>query len=265
MTKGAGWRNNRQPALFYREDKSKTMNSQNEKKIGPFNLGQILVGIFAIIFLIAGGMTISNLTVDADKAIRELRTEVGANGGAGTLDFALLTEKNKDIVAWIYADGTSIDYPVLQGTDNEFYRTHLFNGKKKGNGSIFMDSAAKADFSDRNTVIYGRNMKDGTMFGCLEEYQAQDFYEAAPVMMLYTPDGSYAVELICGTKESAGFLPKTAFDSDEDFLAYVEEARGRSTFMSDTELLPGDRIVTLCTWESGSNGIYVLTGKLVRQ
>ncbi len=182
-----------------------------------------------------------------------------------SMDFTGLKQINSDAVAWLYAEGTSIDYPVLQTTDNDYYLTHLYNRERNEYGSLFVDYRNQGDFSDRNTVIYGHHMRNGTMFGSLEGYRSQDFYEAAPMMQLYTPEGDYRIELICGTEES-GDEEFVAFNfgSDSDFLAYVDGFRQHSTFLSDVELKPGDRIVSLCTCTyTFENARYVLIGKLV--
>lgn len=74
-----------------------------------------------------------------------------------TVDFAALTEINPDIVAWIYIEGTEINYPVVQGIDNQYYLKHLFNGKWNSSGCIFLDSRNTPDFSDRRSIIYGHH------------------------------------------------------------------------------------------------------------
>ena len=182
-----------------------------------------------------------------------------------SMDFTELKQINADIIGWLYAEGVNIDYPVLRAEDNEYYLKRLYNGRGNSSGSLFADFNNKGDFSDRNTVIYGHHMANGTMFGSLGRYRYQSFYEAAPTMMLYTPEGDYLVELICGTVEN-GYDTFFSFDfeSDEEFLRYVDSFRSRSTFQSDVEVEPGDRLISLCTCAYAfENARYVVIGKLV--
>lgn len=182
-----------------------------------------------------------------------------------SMDFTALKEINSEVVGWIQADGTNIDYPVVRTDNNEYYLEHLYNREPNGHGAIFMDYRNSSDFSDKNSVIYGHHMGNGTMFATLREYKSQEFYDANPVMNICTPEGDYRVELICGTIESGDYeFVRFEFDSDEDFMNYIEKFRERSTFASDVELQPGDRIVSLCTCSyETANARFLVIGKLV--
>ena len=84
------------------------------------------------------------------------------------VDFAALREINPDIVAWIYIEGTKVNYPIVQGEDNSYYLKHLFSGEWNGSGCIFLDFRNDASFADRHSIIYGHHMKNGTMFTDLD-------------------------------------------------------------------------------------------------
>ena len=182
------------------------------------------------------------------------------------MDFAKLKEINGDIIGWLFGEGTNIDYPVLQSSDNDYYLDHLYNREANSSGSLFADYNNSSDFSDRNTVIYGHHMANGSMFGSLELYRDQDYYDSAPTMMLYTPDGDYLVELICGTDEDGyddGFF-SFEFKNEEEFQQYVDSFRARSTFQSNVVVQPGDRLISMCTCAYVfDNARYVLVGRLV--
>lgn len=182
-----------------------------------------------------------------------------------SMDFSTLKEINPDIIGWIRAEGTNIDYPIAQTDNNDYYLSHLYNKDWNSNGTIFADYRNAGDFSDRNTVIYGHHMKNGTMFQALEEYKDQEFYDVNPTMMLFTPDGDYIIELICGTIEDGNYqFVKFDFDSEESFIQYIEAFRSRSTFVSDVEAQPGDKIVSLCTCSyEWTNARYMVIGRLV--
>lgn len=184
---------------------------------------------------------------------------------AVTLDFAPLKEINTEIVAWLFAEGTSIDYPVLHTDNNSYYLNHLYTGESNKSGSLFLDYRNTGLFTERNTVIYGHHMNNGSMFSALELYKEQDFYDNHPTMQLYTPEGDYLIELICGTVEDGNYdFVQFAFVDEEAFTEYIAAQRSRSTFQSNVELSPGDRIVSLCTCSyEWNNARYMIIGRLV--
>jgi sortase B len=181
------------------------------------------------------------------------------------VDFDALKELMPDIAAWIHNDGAAINHPVVQGLDNEFYLNHLPDGTFNQVGSIFLDCRNNPDFSDRNSVIYGHHMNSGDMFGRLELYREQAFYESHPVMSIYTEDRDYRVDIFAGyiADAFAESLP-VDFADDSDFEAFINDVRQRSAFQSDISVSTDDRLVSLCTCTSGrSNLRFVLVGKLI--
>ncbi len=180
------------------------------------------------------------------------------------IDFSALREANPDVVGWIRSEDGAISYPIVLGGDNDYYLTHLFNGEKNKLGSIFMDYRCSGDFSDRNTVVYGHNMKDGSMFSALTNYEKQRYYNDYPAMTLYTPGENYTVELFAGVlTDGEGEPVCRLFDGDGDLPAYADSLKGESTFRSGVSVGPDDRLVTLCTCSYEYDGArYLLCGKL---
>ena len=180
------------------------------------------------------------------------------------VDFAALAAVNPDVTAWLYGPDTGISYPVVQGTDNDYYLDHLFDGTANGAGCLFVDASCRPDFSGRNTVIYGHRMKNGTMFAALGNYQEQAYYDAHPVFLLLTPEGRYVVELFSGyvadTAESAWTLD---FSDEQAYQAWLEEVVEKSAFSSEVSPGAEDRVVTLstCSYEF-ENARFVLHGVL---
>jgi len=199
---------------------------------------------------------------DLDLAAPE---EQQAAANAASMDFMYLRTVNEDVVAWITATGLPIDLPVVQGDDNDYYLTHLLDHQVNRLGTLFVDVYNSSDFSDKNTVIYGHNMNDGSMFASLASYRSQDFYESFPVMDLYTPEGDYQLELFSGYVADGNepFIQFT-FQDDADFMNYIDWLEQTSTFESPVVIEPGDRIVTLstCSYDY-DNARYVVVGKLV--
>lgn len=181
------------------------------------------------------------------------------------VDFTTLQQMNNDVVAWIEAEDSIIDYPVVQGDDNDYYLNHLFTKQKNKLGSLFVDYRTPGDFSKKNTIIYGHNMKDGSMFASLTRYREQIYYDDHSVMQLYTPDGSYSIELFAGIVADGDYeFVRMDFEDDNDFLLYIDELKGDSTFQSEVKVTAQDRIISLvtCSYEF-NNARYALFGKLV--
>lgn len=189
---------------------------------------------------------------------------IAPEGTVPEIDFSALQQTSSDVVGWILSEGNAISYPVVQGDDNDYYLTHLFNGEPNKLGSVFMDYRSSGDFSDRNTVLYGHNMKDGSMFSSLIDYADQSHYDRFPEMVLYTPEGNYTIELFAGllADGQSGLICRT-FGGDEEFQDYVDSLKESSTFSCEVPVGPGDRIVTLCTCSYAyDDARYLLFGKL---
>ena len=119
-----------------------------------------------------------------------LTYEEASQMGLPTVSWDKLTDSGRDIVAWLEIPALDIGYPVVQGEDNEYYLHHLPSGEYKGAGSLFMEAGNSSDFSDINTIIYGHNMDNGSMFGKFRSLM-QDDYERNPWIWICTKDSAY--------------------------------------------------------------------------
>ena len=183
-----------------------------------------------------------------------------------TIDFAELQAVNKDVIGWIYCEGTPINYPVLRGTDNDEYLHHDYTHEYNIDGSIFVDSENKGDFTDANTIIYGHHMGlTGSMFTCLKYWGEQDFYDEHPVMWLLTPTRDYQVQLVSGHHVSAisGYYDIIR-EHDAKFNSMLADAVNESDFDSLFEASPDANYVMLSTCAYiFDNARYALHGMLV--
>lgn len=182
-----------------------------------------------------------------------------------TVNFDALRAINPDIVAWLICEDTCINYPVVQGSDNDYYLKHLFDGTRNNAGCLFVDCNNGPGFMNQNTVIYGHHMKDKSMFSVLTEYKTQAFYEEHPQMILLTPGSNYTIELFAGYVTSVKSDSwKLWFARKTEFEEWIWETRLKSTFTNDVEVSTSDRFVTLstCSYEF-NNARYVVVGKLV--
>jgi len=195
--------------------------------------------------------------VDGENSYEELNKYVddkdtNSKNAFLKIDFSSLQQINPDVVGWIYIENTEINYPVVQTDNNTYYLKHLFNKDYNKLGSIFLDSRNTPDFSDKNSIIYGHNMKDGAMFYDLTNYKNQSYYKSHPKALLMTPNKNYELELFAGyvadTNDKAWQID---FSSDEDFRNWLDEIIKISTFESNVVPSVNDKIVTFstCTYE----------------
>ena len=181
------------------------------------------------------------------------------------VDFDAINRLFPGTVAWIKMDGTHIDYPVMQYSDNDYFLTRLPDGTRHRSGSIFLDYRNSSDFSDKSILIYGHESRTQEMFSALKGYREQTFYEENPVIYLFTPQKDYMIVLFAGhLAHSVRDHPPMQFEDDEHFLAYIESLKSISFFNSDVEVSADDRIVSLCTCAYDfSNARLVIVGILV--
>jgi len=164
------------------------------------------------------------------------------------VDFDALQEINPDVLGWIFFEGTNINYPVVQGADNNYYLNHLVDGTVNGAGSIFMDYRNVPDFSDFNTVIYGHNMKNKTMFADITEYKNSTFYEAHQLGKIMTPQGNFQIQVIGGyVADLRDPAWQIHFETEEAFQDWLRDAMKRSEVGGEYEPEAGERIITLST------------------
>ncbi len=183
------------------------------------------------------------------------------------IDWDGLKNENTEIIGWIHIPGAGISYPLLQGSDNSYYLTHLPTKEYAISGSIFMDCHNKPDLSDNNTIIYGHNMKDGTMFAALDEYQDTALYEQFPYFYIYLPEGNYEYQIFsCYTGWTDGIAYRYSFPEKRDFQHFIETLQSNAAYETGITLRPEDRIVTLSTCtNTNRNHRYLIHGKLIRK
>lgn len=186
------------------------------------------------------------------------------NGLWSTPDFKALKAWNSDIIAWIYSPGTTIDYPVVQAKDNDFYLNHTIDRKRSVIGSIFMESQNSSDFSDDISVLYGHHIKQGRMFSALSGYKSQDYYDQHPNMVLYTEEAIYDIELFAGNVISGniGSFPLN-FSTIDEKEEWINQCLQNSTFHSKIKPNIDDRLIVLCTCTyEYQDARYIVYGRL---
>ena len=164
------------------------------------------------------------------------------------INFAELKKTNPDFRGWLYFPALDISYPVVQGEDNNYYLKHSFEGESVNAGCIFMDSEASADWSDRNTFVFGHNMRDESMFGTFKKLlKGTASCEENPYFYIYTEESVYIYEIFSYYETKSNSDRFATFTSDAFYDDYVQWATEHSLYASDADLSDRGNIVSLST------------------
>ena len=169
------------------------------------------------------------------------------------VDFAGMWEINEDVYAWITVPGTVIDYPVLQHpTDNTYYLNYNIDGSYGYPGCIYTENLNSKDFSDNNTVIYGHNMKNGTMFAGLHKFEDSTFFEEHSTVYIYTPEKELTYTIFAAyIYDDRHLLYSFDFANKDIYAAYLENIQNmrsmNALIREEVEVTAEDKIITLVT------------------
>lgn len=164
------------------------------------------------------------------------------------IDFMELQETNSDVIAWIDLPAVEISYPVVQAKDNEYYLHRGINKEYLFAGSIFMDAYNNPNFINMNTIIYGHNMRDKSMFGKLDELKNTEVVSKIPYFWIYTPNASYLYKIFSvhgATNGSSTFTVR--FKDAGSYESWLARMTGASCVAFDDIPDSDDLVVTLST------------------
>ncbi|SDZ23730.1 sortase B [Evansella caseinilytica] len=183
--------------------------------------------------------------------------------------FDELLQINEDIVGWLTIEQTLIDYPVLQAQNNDYYLDRNYKREQTRAGSIFMDYRNDIRKLPQNTILYGHNMKDGSMFGQLKKFLDEDFFSENRTFYYDTLYDGYEAEVISVYLSTTDFYYiQTDFSSDEEYMEFLESIQARSLYDAGVELMADDAIITLSTCDYTLDkvaGRLVVHAKLVER
>ena len=191
---------------------------------------------------------INTIEVDENK-ITKVETE-------RMLQVQSLKTENPDIVGWLEIKGTNVSYPVLQGSDNEFYMTHNYKKEKSKNGSIFLSKDYDWNIPSTNLLIYGHNMQNGTMFEELLKYADYNFYVQHPIINFTTVDEDAEYEIISVFKSRVYYKSEQNVfryyyfinaETEDEYNEFVSNAKNASLYNIDANATYGDQLITLST------------------
>lgn len=241
------------------------------KKIYLLAIFPVLVFLAAIFNVIK----ISNDYMTTDNEYERLRaiatqTETFMDDDSGEeiytykqIDWNKLESINSDIVGWIYIPDTPVDYPIVQGETNDTYLRTSFEKKRASGGCIFMECQNNPEFLDQNTILYGHNMRNGSMFHCLNSYVNNEFFAEHPFVQIYTPKWSRTYKVISAhTDVSTGPSYRITF-IDTPYKDWLSDMAARSV-VKGQEASEYKNTVTLsvCHGKSGTASRMVLNIQL---
>lgn len=242
------------------EENKKKHHRGRRKKKGGSNIVSNIILVIAIVVFAVSAYKLYGIFSEYNKGDKEyqkiqdlvINTEKkdDTKEEAFSVDFEKLLEMNSDVVGWIRFDEPSeINYPVVQGRDNEEYLKRTFEANTNKLGTLFVDVNNPGDFSGRNTFIYGHNMKNGSMFAQLLKYKDDSFYKEHPYFYIYTPDGKVRTYEIF----SAGVVKDTSdsyimdYADDAAFQTYIDYIKQQSAYPTSAEVTTASKIVSLST------------------
>ena len=188
-------------------------------------------------------------------------------------EYQAILNKNQRLIGWVKIDDTIIDYPVMQTVNNEYYLDHNFNQEEDRNGCIFMDYQCDVIKGCDNIILYGHHMKSGKMFGTLNKYSQEKYYEEHPVIQFDTiyEKGEYQVMYVFRSKvyseEDVNFKYYQFINavSEKEFNSYLNEMAALSLYDTGVTAAYGDKLLTLSTCDYQENkGRFVVVAKKIK-
>lgn len=201
----------------------------------------------------------------------DILTQLGITIPEKNINWDELYQKNAHIYAWIYIPNTMVDYPVLQHpTDDSYYLNRNLDGSKGYPGCIYSEHQYNTKgWTDFNTLLYGHNMKNGTMFKTLHKFEDKTFFEENRYIYIYTPDHVYVYDIF-GAYVYGDTHILAAYDSDfelrrQAYIDSLQDIRDMSAnFRKDVEITTDSNLLTLVTCIGGRpNNRYLVQGVLI--
>lgn len=226
---------------------------------------RILAGVLLLVFVVSIGriswkaFDYSKGAADYEAASALVGLEDAADDAAlseadkyaaalAETDLSALQEVNGEVVGWIAIPDTQVFYPIMQAADNSYYLNHTWNRERSSVGAIFLDCENNSDFSGFHTLIYGHQMRNGSMFGELHQYREEEYLQAHPIIYLVTDEGVRQYDVFsvfeASVREIVYRLDVEEEELQQEFIDY-----SLSHSVVDTGIVPetDDHIITLST------------------
>lgn len=228
-------------------------------------------GLLAIVFLLFNTYLFP-ADYGSEPSVPSLESEVSSQPELpdNPIDFTAEKEKYPDIYAWIYIPNTNINYPVVQSAeDDAYYLTHNAEKEYTQAGAIYSEMKNSKDFSDPNTVLYGHNMLNGSMFQNLHKFRkSEEFFNENKYVYIYTPGHILTYEICAAYRyDNRHILNSFNFSDPKVFEEYLETVKNPKSMIARTrevELTTESKILTLSTCIGDHNYRYLVQGVLIK-
>jgi sortase B len=177
-----------------------------------------------------------------------------------------LQARYPDVVGWLTIPNTQIDYPFVRGNDNDYYLHLDLDQNWSSSGTIFMDYRNSKDFSDFNTIIFGHNMRNGSMFGTLQNFNDQNFFDTNRTGTIFLANKTYEVEFIAFAvvKLDDAIVYNPNISTETDKITFLDHVKNIARHYRDVDITANDRIITLSTCNYEFNDArMVLIGRIL--
>lgn len=237
----------------------------------------IIVFIISITVIIYSVITLNNEKQEYNEVLDNVeidKSQITEEKTERMLQVEALKAENNEIIGWIEIEGTNINYPVLQGKDNEYYMTHTYQKEYSKNGSIFLDKNYDWNLPSSNLLIYGHNNRNGTMFEDLIKYKEEEFYKEHPIIRFTTTSEDCEYEII------AVFLSRVYYkdeknvfryyyfinaENEQEYNEYVQNCKKASLYDTGKTAEYGEQLLTLSTCEySQTDGRFAVVAKKIK-
>lgn len=252
--------------------KEKKAKHSNKKRLICIVIFLIVIAVAGVIYYIkyqnankqTGEKILEEIKIDESKITNE-KTE-------RMLKVEELQKSNPDVIGWLEIEGTKVNYPVVQGEDNDYYLTHDYNKKEASGGALFLDKAYEFTKPSSNLLIYGHRHEQGIMFEDLTKYQKESFYKQHPNIKFTTNNEESEYEII------SVFLSRVYYKSEknvfryyffidaqneEEYNEYVKNCKSASLYDTGKTAKYGDQLMTLstCSYHTEDGRLAVVARK----
>lgn len=207
-------------------------------------------------------VTIPDSKEDISDELLTEETEEEKEDLGPVIDFKSLKALNEDVIGWLMVEALDISYPIMQADDNDYYLHRTTEKTYNFAGSIFLDYENKADFSDCNSIIYGHNMKNGSMFGTLKKFREAEIYKDSLYFWICTPEKNYKYQIFAAYETAVASNTYTLFSqSGQEFVDYSVAMAAKSEIPTGEFSFDGsERIATLSTCTGNDATRFVVQG-----
>lgn len=221
--------------------------------------------LFAITILVTWGFEIQNTNTTTKKITEQSEIQTNEEKNTISVNFDNLLKINNSTIGWLNISNTNINYPIVQAKDNSYYLSHNFYNEKNSAGWLFADYRNNFDILDQNTIIYGHNRIEGTMFGTLKNLLNESWYTQEQTIYFNTLNYQMTFQIFSiYTIKAQDYIPLTSF-TDNELNFFIKQALSKSIYNFNIEIDKNDKFLTLYTCAKGNKERIIIHSKLIEQ